>query len=79
MYALSFAKRPAEELFDLSKDPEQLNNVADDPTFAEIKKRLSMHLTAELNATGDPRIIGGVDFDAFPYLGGGPKHPDWRK
>jgi hypothetical protein len=27
----------------------------------------------------DPRVVGGVDFDAFPYLGGVPKHPDWKK
>ena len=79
MYDLSFAKRPGEELFDLSKDPDQLNNVADDPAYAEVKKQLSAQLMAELKESGDPRIVGGVDFDAFPYLGGGPKHPTWRK
>ena len=79
MYDLSFAKRPAEELFDLEKDPEQLHNVADDPAYAEVKQKLAKQLSAELKATSDPRIVGGVDFDAFPYLGGGPRHPDWGK
>ena len=64
---------------DLKKDPEQLHNVADDPAYAKVKRELAEQLTAELKATGDPRIVGGVDFDAFPYLGGGPRHPDWRK
>ena len=79
MYDLSFAKRPAEELYDLEKDPEQLNNVADDPAYADVKKKLADQLMAELKETKDPRVVGGVDFDAFRYLGGGPKHPDWRK
>ncbi len=79
MYDLSFAKRPADELFDLSKDPEQLNNVADDPAYAQVLKKLKQQLMDELRATGDPRIVGGVDFDKFPYLGGGPKHPQWKK
>jgi len=79
LYELAFAKRPAEELYDLEKDPHQLNNVAGDPAYAEVKKELSQRLMAELKKTRDPRVIGGVDFDAFPYLGGGPKHPDWGK
>ena len=32
-YDLCFAKRPAEELYDLKKDPEQLTNVAGDPAY----------------------------------------------
>ncbi|MBT3200114.1 MAG: sulfatase [Phycisphaerales bacterium] len=77
---LCFAKRPAEELYDCKKDPEQLNNVAADPKYAEIKKTLAAKLMENLKLTGDPRVIGGGDkFDEYPYLGGFPSHPDARK
>ena len=79
LYELSFGKRPAEELYDVEKDPEQLNNVAADPQYAEIRDKLAKQLTAELEKTGDPRVVGGGEqFDRFPYLGGAPKFPGWR-
>jgi len=79
-YQLSFGKRSAEEFYDLSKDPEQVNNVAGRPEYAEQLRMLRERLNAALESTGDPRVVGGGDaFDAFPYLGGGPTHPDWRK
>lgn len=79
LYDLSFGKRPAEELYDLAKDPEQLTNVADRSEYADTRQQLASQLTTELRQTGDPRIVGGGEkFDAYPYLGGGPKHPDWE-
>jgi uncharacterized sulfatase len=64
-------KRPAEELYDLRKDPHQLQNVAADPAYADAKKKLETSLLAELKATGDPRVLGGGDaFDNYPYYGG---------
>jgi N-sulfoglucosamine sulfohydrolase len=75
-YNLCFAKRPAEELYDLKKDPEQINNVANDPAYADARARLAKQLTAELKANKDPRIVGGGDrFDTYPYLGGAPQWP----
>lgn len=73
-YRWSFAKRPAEELYDLSKDPHQLVNIADqDPALT---KKYAGLLTSELKASGDPRH-GGPSFDfAVPtYGGGGPRFP----
>lgn len=79
-WELSFGMRPAEELYDLSKDPDQLVNVADDPAYADVKAGLHRQLVEELQATADPRALGnGEFFDAFEYLGGGPKHPDWER
>jgi len=76
---LCFGKRPAEELYDLAKDPEQLNNVAGDAAYADTLAGLSTKLTAELKATGDPRVTGGgEEFDEFKYLGGAPKFPNRR-
>ena len=76
LYELAFGKRPAEELYDCNKDPEQLVNLADDPAYAEIRMQLSSQLMEQLLATGDPRATGGGDeFDEVPYLGQGPRHP----
>jgi uncharacterized sulfatase len=71
-FELAFAKRPAEELYDLRKDPAQLNNVAAAPEYAKVKKELFAALMAELKATNDPRVLGkGDSFDQYPYYGGG--------
>jgi uncharacterized sulfatase len=65
---LAFAKRPAEELYNLEKDPDQLSNVADQPDYAEVKTRLAERLMNELEATADPRVLGtGDQFDHYPY------------
>jgi N-sulfoglucosamine sulfohydrolase len=72
LFELAFAKRPAEELYDLQKDPAQLNNVAGDSQYVEIKKELAAALMTELKATRDPRVLGkGDTFDQYPYYGGG--------
>jgi len=67
-YELAFAKRPAEELYDLGKDPDQVNNVAGDPDYGQIRSELASRLIAELKATSDPRVLGReVPFDGYPY------------
>ncbi|HSG70106.1 MAG TPA: sulfatase/phosphatase domain-containing protein, partial [Planctomycetaceae bacterium] len=79
-YELCFAKRPDYELYDLRKDPAQLENVAGQAEYAEIQQRLQAELTARLKATSDPRVVeSDIDFDAYPYPGGGPKHPSLEK
>jgi uncharacterized sulfatase len=71
LFELAFEKRPAEELYDLRNDPDQLHNVADDAAYASAKRKLSTQLSAELRASGDPRILGNGDvFDRYPYYGG---------
>lgn len=70
-YQWSFAKRPAEELYDIKTDPYQIQNLADSPAYASIKKDLSNKLNGRLRATNDPRIIGGGEkFDTYPYRAG---------
>ena len=80
-YDLCFGKRPAEELYDLHKDSDQLINVAADKAYSTTLASLGEQLTAELAASGDPRHSAGkgFDFDAVPYLGGAPKHPDFGR
>lgn len=57
----AWGKRPAEELYDLAKDPHQAKNVASDPACAETIEKLRARLVAELKANDDPRL----DNDAF--------------
>ena len=59
LYESAFLKRPAGELFDLTKDPYQMHNVASNAEYAEIKSLLANKLTEYLRKTGDPRILGG--------------------
>ena len=71
LFELAFEKRPAEELYDLRKDPSQLNNVAAAAEYAAVKSKLAAALMAELKATKDPRVLGKGDaFDRYPYYGG---------
>ena len=72
LFELACGKRPAEELYDLKTDPDQLKNLAADGAHAETLKKLAAALTAELKATADPRIVGGAEvFDTYPYKGSG--------
>ena len=65
---LGFALRPAEELFDVRADPDQMKNLAADPAHAATRARMSGRLMEILTATGDPRVVGAGDaFDRPPY------------
>ena len=67
-YDYAFAKRPAEELFDLRTDPDEVQNVATDPAYASKRQELSDLLMKELTAAADPRVTGdGSTFDKPPY------------
>jgi len=62
-YDRAFAKRPAEELYDLRRDPDQVRNIADDPAYADRKRALSDQLLRLLRDTGDPRVSDDPAFD----------------
>lgn len=55
-FQLAFGYRPEEELYDVEKDPFQLNNLASDPSFASVKEGLRKELLAWMEKTGDPRF-----------------------
>ena len=48
-----YINRPAEELYDLAKDPYELNNIAADPARAKIKADLSKRLDVWMAQQGD--------------------------
>ena len=69
-FRLACAKRPAEELYDLLKDPAQLTNVADRPEYAGQKRNLRDALDRWMKETGDPRATSDDDpWDRYPYFG----------
>jgi arylsulfatase A-like enzyme len=51
-------RRPPVELYDLASDPQEFDNVADDPEYSEICKQLDQRLMAHLSAVGDPILDG---------------------
>jgi N-sulfoglucosamine sulfohydrolase len=66
-WRLNFGKRPAEELYDLRRDPDGVRNLATDAAYAGRRARMHEQMTAELKAQGDPRMFGRGDiFDRYP-------------
>ena len=73
-FALATAKRPAEELYDLRKDPQQLENIASKPEYAAAKRTLRAALDRRMRDTGDPRLTSDDDrWDKYPYFGAAAK------
>ena len=70
-FDLCFGKRPAEELYVLKSDPDQVNNVAARPEFAKIKNELAARVHEWMKTTQDPRATNPhTDFwDRAPYSG----------
>lgn len=75
--ALSFGKRPAEELYDLAKDPHQITNVATQPAYAAPLAQLRTRVDRWMRDTSDPRVDPAYDgWDTFPYYGKAAKARD---
>lgn len=53
-------ERPPIELYDLAADPEERSNLADDPTHAEVRRRLGADLLGWMRSTRDPILDGPV-------------------
>jgi arylsulfatase A-like enzyme len=51
---------PAEYLFDLAFDPQEEDNLADDPRYAEVKRDLAARLEEWMARTTDPLLEGAV-------------------
>jgi arylsulfatase A-like enzyme len=69
-YRLAFGKRPAEELYRVSVDPDCVENLAGKPEFAKIKLELAGRMAEMLREQGDPRALGKSDFfDTIQYHG----------
>ena len=66
-FELACAKRPAEELYDIRKDPGCTHNLAAAPAHAAAKQRLAAEFDRTLTALKDPRLLGaGAIFESYP-------------
>ncbi len=69
-YRMSFGKRPIEELYAITTDPECIKNLATDPKYAQTKRQLREKMEELLRGEGDPRMLGHADFfDTIQYTG----------
>ncbi len=68
---LALAKRPAEELYDLRRDPDQVRNLFFISAHDELLAARRKALDERMRASGDPRADGGDGsaFDRYPYVG----------
>lgn len=67
---LAFGMRPEEELYDLRRDPGQLDNIAGQAAAARSTRMLRDRLMKHLADTGDPRALGKpAPWDFYPYYG----------
>jgi N-sulfoglucosamine sulfohydrolase len=75
-YKLNFGKKPAEELYVLSTDPDCVNNQARNLDYAMIMRGLRDRMEKTLKEEGDPRLNGNAAFfETIQYTG--PKHHSW--
>jgi N-sulfoglucosamine sulfohydrolase len=69
-YDLCFTRRPAEELYDLGRDPHQMTNVAGKAGYEGVRQRLRSELDRWMKDTADPRATSDDDrWDKYPYFG----------
>jgi arylsulfatase A-like enzyme len=62
-----FGKRPQEELFDLSVDPDCVNNLTTQSAYRDRADSMQAILFSELMKQQDPRVLGqGEVFDNYP-------------
>ena len=64
-YDRAYGHRPAEELYDLAKDPGQLRNLAGDAAYAQTRAQLRAELDRRMTELKDPRRPQGPDPDVF--------------
>ena len=68
IWELDFGRRPADELYDLTHDPDCLANLAADPAYAKQREAMKDRLFASLREQHDPRMAGqGAIFDGYPH------------
>ena len=70
-YDMAFGKRPGEELYDVRKDPDMVNNLAGNTDFAKQKNQLAERLMKELTRAQDPRVVEDPPrFEQPPFTAG---------
>lgn len=76
-FKMNFGKRPIEELYQVSTDPDCMRNLAKNLDYAVTMRNLRDRMEKILRDEGDPRLNGNADFfDTIQYTG--PKHHSWE-
>lgn len=65
-----YGRRPMFELYDLKQDPHEMNNVAESPAYAAVRKEMTDRLFTILRETGDPRMLEDGKYFETPPLAG---------
>lgn len=65
-WKLCLGSRGQQELFDLEKDPDELRNLAADPTMAAVISQLSGQLVEHMRSVGDPALPRFVEYRVKP-------------
>jgi arylsulfatase A-like enzyme len=69
-YRMSFGLRPAEELYLIQEDPDNVNNLAADSKYLRTKRQLRERMEEMLRGEGDPRSLGHAEvFETIDYTG----------
>ncbi|MEX2428810.1 MAG: sulfatase [Bacteroidales bacterium] len=68
-WKLSMGKRESnEEFFNITKDEECMNNLANNPEYAELKAKMKTRMETMLKEQQDPRMFGNGDiFNTYDY------------
>lgn len=66
-YALGFGERSGKELYLVKNDSGQVNNLADNPAYQNVKDSLASILISHLKETGDPRASGQDPWQDYVY------------
>ena len=80
-YKLAFGKRPAEELYRITDDPDCVTNLAGRPEFDQTRQELGREMEQKLREAEDPRILGDAAvFDTYEYTGSrGQAYDTWLR
>lgn len=81
LYELCFGKRQPDELYDLRRDPQAVNNLAGDLALREKMEDLRYRMMQMLSDEQDPRALGeAAIFDTYKYVGARNKgYETWLK
>lgn len=74
-----YGRRPMFELYDLKADPHEMNNVAESPAYAAVRKEMTERLFTILRETGDPRMLEDGKYFETPPLAGPLPNQDQKR
>ena len=73
-WQMNFGKRPAEELYDVRRDPDCVHNLMSNPKYKAVAQKLKTEMVAKLKTQDDLRQIGyGHLYEQYP-----PAQPQYR-